>query len=134
MSASDHLGQQFMPVADLLRMPSYEALNNQRARQGGRGGNIMHSESTTVMSQYPRKAVDISSFPERYSHLDEPIRSGTIDPVMIAHDPEQHMDEVFEGNHRIVRAHQLGVSHLPVTRGGFATQKHAEEGSWGAAQ
>lgn len=133
VTASDHLGPQFMPVADLLRMPSYEALANLRERGGPSARSTPHGESTTVMSQYPRKAVDLASFPDRYRHLDEPLRAGTIDPVMIAHDPEQGADEVFEGSHRIVRAHQLGIRHLPVTRGGFGTQLHAEPGSWGAA-
>lgn len=136
MSADDHLGIQFMPVADLMKMHSQEALRIHRNRMMAQppgpstNGPYFHGRHTRLETLYDRKAADFADKPGLYRKLDEPIRSGTIDPVMIQ--PTRNTksgkgEEVYEGAHRIIRAHQLGVGQLPVTRGGHETQKHYDE-------
>jgi hypothetical protein len=108
MSATDHLnGVQFRSVTDLLNTRSRDARN--------------YGEGRLVADVYDRKAKHIaagmsgraSDWPD-YSQLDEHIRSGTIDPVILQRTPDND-DQVIDGNHRIVRAHQLGVGRLPVS-------------------
>lgn len=119
MAADDNLnGQQFRPVTDLLNTRSRDA------RKYGLG--------RTVNDVYARKAGHIASgikgdqdHPD-YSKLDEPIRNGTVDPVMLDR-TDTGDDRVIDGTHRIVRAHQLGVAQLPVSYD-WDTQKH--DRSW----
>ena len=110
MTASDHLShQQFMSVSDLLHMQSNDAKVYKE----------YHPEygikETTVQATYSRRAQHIAEDPGLFHQLDEPIRRGTIDPVQLYHDSETNEPGVFEGHHRIVRAHQLGVDKLPVS-------------------
>ena len=101
---------QLMSIEDLLGLHSDEALRRERHRAGKPVG---HSDATRVRTLYDRKAAEMASSPA-WQQLDEPIRSGTIDPVLLAGTGSGHT-VVSEGGHRIVRAHQLGVSHLPVS-------------------
>lgn len=122
-----------MPVADLLGMHSTEALRitRNRALQQPSSNPFEelpgHSGTTTVRSLYDRKAADIEGNPV-YRQLDGPIRSGSIDPVVLQPDSTRATNghEVYEGAHRIVRAHQLGVTHLPVSTS-WDSQKHYNE-------
>jgi hypothetical protein len=118
---------QFMPVVDLMNMHSAEALRADRQRAAGRPNDPWpeHSVKTRFRNHdlFVRKASEMDSN-THYHELDEPIRKGTIDPVMIQPNRQSNVDEIYEGHHRIVRAHQLGVQQLPVTRGGVDTQKH----------
>jgi 8-oxo-dGTP diphosphatase len=100
-----------MSVGDLLGLHSDEALRRQRALSGNQ--YLGHSDATRVGTLYDRKAAELAGNPA-WQALDEPIRSGTIDPVLLARTGSGHT-VVSEGGHRIVRAHQLGVSHLPVS-------------------
>lgn len=134
MSADDHLSEpQFMPVSDLLKMHSHEAMRiHQRkmmAQPPGppgapQNGPYEHGDHTRLSTLYERKARDIADEPELYHQLDEPIKHGDIDPVMIQPHHASGGEEIYEGAHRVVRAHQLGVQQIPVTRGGIDTQKH----------
>ena len=122
-----------MPVSDLLNMHSNEAMRihtrKMQARPPGTGhdGPYVHGDHTKLSTLYDRKARDISDEPELYHQLDEPIKRGDIDPVMIQTHRAPGGEEIYEGAHRIVRAHQLGVPQLPVTRGGIDTQAHYNE-------
>lgn len=108
MAASDHLnGQQFMPVSDLLHTQSNDARVYKEYRPE------LGIKETTVQSTYARRAQSIAEHPD-YQKLDEPIRSGSIDPVLLTTDSRNNR-VVVEGHHRIVRAHQLGVDRLPVS-------------------
>jgi hypothetical protein len=116
MSAHDNLnGRQFRPVADLLDTRSRDA------RKLGAG--------RLVRDVYERKAAHIASGMSgdqrhpNFAELDEPIRSGSVDPVMLGRSEGGH-DQVLDGNHRIIRAHQLGVDRLPVSYD-WDTQKNA---------
>jgi hypothetical protein len=100
-----------MSVEDLLSLHSNEALTRKR-HFGDRYAE--HGDDTRVSTVYNRKAADIASNPEAWGQLDEPIRNGTIDPVLLSRSGSGHT-VVTEGQHRIVRAHQLGVTHLPVS-------------------
>lgn len=100
-----------MSVEDLLELHSNEALTRKR-HFGDRYAE--HGDDTKVRTVYDRKAADIASNPAAWGQLDEPIRNGTIDPVLLELKGSGHT-VVTEGQHRIVRAHQLGVSHLPVS-------------------
>jgi hypothetical protein len=131
MAASDHLGQRFrMPVSELLDMHSTEALRQARnafMRQPPTVGEEMpgHSDATKVGTLYDRKARDFETEPG-YRRLDGPIRAGSIDPVVLQPNRETGGQEVYEGAHRIIRAHQLGVTHLPVSTS-WDSQKHYDE-------
>jgi len=103
--------RELRPVGELLDMHSNEALRRQRRTEGPLA---TWSERTRVRSLYDRKAAEMAANEPAWSALDEPIRSGTIDPVLLEWSPTGHQ-VVSEGGHRIVRAHQLGVSHLPVS-------------------
>jgi hypothetical protein len=121
VSASDHLSPgQFMPVSDLLHMQSNDA----------RGYQKYHPElgikETTVESTYAQRAQHMADSPGLYHELDEHLRSGDIDPVLVLPDPKTGVDVVHEGHHRIVRAHQLHVAKLPVSHD-EGSQPHAAE-------
>lgn len=122
MTASDHLSQQqFMPVSDLLHMQSNDA----------RIYKEYHPEygikDTTVQATYSRRAEHIAEDPALFHQLDEPIKNGTIDPVHLIHDEGTHEPVVFEGHHRIVRAHQLGVGKLPVS---YSQDSQTHDDEW----
>ena len=132
MSADDHLSApQFLPVSELLGMHSTEALAKHKLAQmrkppglpgSPENGPWEHGEHTRVRTLYDEKARGIAAEPELYHQLDEPIRNGTIDPVVLERD-RQGNQAVYEGHHRIVRAHQLGVERLPVSNS-FESQQH----------
>ena len=90
--------------------------------------NFGPGPETTVQAVYSARAAHMRSDRSLYKHLDGPIKSGTIDPVMISPQSKDGPEQVYEGHHRIVRAHQLGVSRLPVTFGGEETQGNRD--SW----
>jgi hypothetical protein len=96
-------------VSDLLNMYSAESL-----RKGVR------NDSAKVIAIYDLKAEDIKDYPV-YAQLDEHLRNGTIDPVLIS-----AKNEIIDGLHRIVRAHQIGVTHLPVSYD-WESQEHLLE-------
>jgi hypothetical protein len=100
-----------MSVGDLLGLHSNEALS--RKRHLG-DPQAEHGDDTRVSTVYDRKAAEIAKNPAAWGQLDEPIRSGSIDPVLLSQSGSGHT-VVIEGQHRIVRAHQLGVTHLPVS-------------------
>jgi hypothetical protein len=132
MTASDHLsGTQFMGVEELLNTHSTEALRRHRqlmlqqppAPPGSpQNGPWEHGDHTTVRSRYAAKAADIADHSDAYHRLDEHLRSGSIDPVLLERDSNDTV-AVSEGHHRIVRAHQLGVKKLPVSYDP-ASQRH----------
>lgn len=123
MTALDNVSKtQFMPVSDLVNMHSSDAL----AERMYKDTYAVHGEHTRVSDVLPAKARHIDDSPEIYGHLDEPIKSGTIDPVLL-HRLDSGEDEVLEGHHRIARARQLGVDRLPVSYDGYETQKHDVE-------
>jgi len=103
---------ELMSVEDLLGLHSDEALRLWRRRWGD--SRLGHGTGTTVRDIYDRKAAEMARNEPAWSRLDEPIRTGTIDPVLLEKSGSGHT-VVNEGGHRIVRAHQLGVSHLPVS-------------------
>lgn len=120
MSARDNLSpQQFMSVSDLMNTHSADAL---RARRGdafdaGDSRVIEHDNNTRMRDVYPRKAAHFTDpdYPEfAGAPLDEHIRSGSIDPVLLQR-ASTGETEISEGHHRIARAHQLGVQRLPVS-------------------
>ena len=100
-----------MNVDDLLDLHSNEALRRERHRTGEPVG---HSDATKVHTLYDRKAAEMAKNEPAWSQLDEPIRNGTIDPVLLEGSSDGRT-VVSEGQHRIIRAHQLGVTHLPVS-------------------
>lgn len=100
-----------MSVEDLLALHSNEALA--RKRHFG-DPHAEHGDDTRVSTVYDRKAAEMARNPAAWGQLDEPIRNGTIDPVLLMQTGSGHT-VVTEGQHRIVRAHQLGVTHLPVS-------------------
>lgn len=106
MAEHEHMG-----VEDLLDLHSNEALRRERHRTGH---PVEHSDATKVRTVYDRKAGEMAQNEPAWSALDEPIRKGTIDPVLLEKSPSGHT-VVSEGHHRIVRARQLGVTHLPVS-------------------
>lgn len=103
-----------MSVEDLLGLHSDEALFHERNWTGNH--SLIHgdSDATRVRSLYDAKADEMRQHPEHWGQLDEPIRNGSIDPVLLSRSSTGHT-VVSEGGHRIIRAHQLGVSHLPVS-------------------
>jgi hypothetical protein len=103
---------ELMSVEDLLGLHSDEALRLWRRRWGD--SRLGHGTGTTVRDIYDRKAAEMARNEPAWSRLDEPLRTGTIDPVLLEKSGSGHT-VVNEGGHRIVRAHQLGVSHLPVS-------------------
>lgn len=105
-------GTQLMRVEDLLNLHSNEALRRKQHFSGDRYAT--HGDDTTVGTVYDRKAAEMAQNPAAWHLLDEPIRNGTIDPVLLETSSGGHT-VVTEGQHRIVRAHQLGVAHLPVS-------------------
>lgn len=126
MSAADHLSpHQFMPVSDLLHMQSTDALINREYETKVHYNKIPRDDRTTVQALYSQKAAHIAENPTFWHGLDEPIRKGTIDPVVLSHEKAGLPDSVAEGHHRIVRAHQLGVQRLPVTHD-WTDQPHEE--------
>jgi hypothetical protein len=112
-----------MSVEDLLNLHSEEALQNERAWTGDHKQG--HSDATRVRSVYHSKADEMAQYPEHFSQLDGPIRSGSIDPVLLSRG-HGGQTVVGEGQHRIIRAHQLGVTHLPVSHDP-ASQRHRDE-------
>jgi hypothetical protein len=100
---------QFMPVAALLDLHSQDAL----AERHYVDIDAVHGDHTRVRDVEAAKADYIAANP-RYQELDEPIRSGSIDPVLL-HRTDSGENEVLEGHRRITRAHQLGVERLPVS-------------------
>lgn len=125
MAALDNVSkQQFMPVSDLMNTYSHDALGAARHKVFNNGGDpkaVTYGEGTRMRDIYARKAANISGS-ERYQKLDDPIRSGTIDPVLL-NKTDSGENEILEGHHRIARAHQLGVEKLPVTYD-YTSQKH----------
>lgn len=112
-----------MSVSALLDTPSMDAMAAVRGGMRNRDTWQLHEhgDDTTVRAVYDRKASHIAEragrgepgYPD-YTQLDAHIRSGSIDPVLLQR-TSSGMTEISEGHHRIVRAHQLGVSHLPVS-------------------
>jgi hypothetical protein len=117
-------GHGHMSVEDLLDLHSDEALFHERNWTGNRYAG--HSDATRVRTMYDSKAEEMDQNPEEWHQLDEPIRAGTIDPVLLAKASSGHT-VVSEGAHRIVRAHQLRVSHLPVS---WDPGSQAHRGDW----
>jgi hypothetical protein len=103
---------QRMSVEDLLGLHSNEALRRKQHFSGDRYAG--HGDDTRVSTVYDRKAAEMGKNPGAWGELDEPIRNGSIDPVLLETSSGGHT-VVSEGQHRIVRAHQLGVTHLPVS-------------------
>lgn len=123
MTASDHLNvQQFMPVSDLLHTQSTDALIDRERATGIDFDKIPRDSRTTVAATYNARAAHMAENPAHWRQLDEPIRQGSIDPVVLSSD-----GSVAEGHHRIVRAHQLGVDRLPVTHDWIDSQRHEEQ-------
>lgn len=85
-----------MSVSRLLAMPSAEA------RRGGK---------KIVSDLWDEKAGDLIKYQEFFILLDPHLINGNIDPIILSSDGS----EVIDGTHRIVRAHQLGVSSLPIS-------------------
>jgi hypothetical protein len=102
-----------MAVADLMDTHSRDALALRPHE--GKWWEQPHGADTTMRAVYDRKAARMTGDGGGYSKLDEPIRSGTIDPVLLG-DTSRGETEIVEGHHRIARAHQLGVERLPVSR------------------
>lgn len=120
MTASDHLnGHQFMDVRELLNTQSSDALIDKQRKDP----KAVAGPDTTVRAVYADRARHMAENPARYGQLDEHLRSGTIDPVWMAG------GAVYEGHHRIVRAHQLGVQRLPVSAS-EDSQAHLTEWLW----
>ena len=113
-----------MHVEDLLDLHSDEALFHERNWTGNQHAG--HSDATRVRTMYDAKAEEMDQNPEEWHKLDKPIRNGTIDPVLLAKASSGHT-VVSEGGHRIIRAHQLGVSHLPVS---WDPGSQAHRGDW----
>jgi hypothetical protein len=123
-----------MRVEDLLDMQSTEALRHHRRKMlqqpyhedgSPNNGPWEHGNHTRVRTLYDRKAGQMAQHEHAWSELDEPIRSGGIDPVLL----EGHGaggTAVSEGHHRIIRAHQLGVATLPVSRDP-GSQRHRDD-------
>lgn len=138
MSALDHVNpHQFMAVHELLQAQSNDALQDKQRRLAAAppkrpsyaeykaNPSIMDEPDsgpgpdTTVQAVYDKKARDVTEHP-MYHRLDEPLRNGTIDPIVL-----DGNGAVYEGHHRIIRAHQLGVERLPVARVGSTPGDHS---------
>jgi hypothetical protein len=125
-----------MPVSELLNMHSTEALRSYKQRMmsqppgppdSPQNGPWEHNGETLVSSVYDRKARDINTRPELYSQLDQHLRNGTIDPVLLEGPNTRGITAVNEGHHRIIRAHQIGVEKLPVS---FKADSQAHRNDW----
>jgi hypothetical protein len=68
----------------------------------------------SVRGKYALKAADLIEYQHAYCQIDGPLLQGTIDPVLLGTDGSG-ATIVLDGLHRIVRAHQLGISRLPVS-------------------
>ena len=113
-----------MLVSDLLHMHSSDAVAEREYRTKSRSRPAFGGvDMDTVQSVYARKAQHIAENPI-YHQLDEHIRSGNIDPVLLTQ--RSGMETVAEGHHRIVRAHQLGVERLPVSHD-WDSQRHRDD-------
>lgn len=120
MTALDNVSKpQFMAVSKLLDMHSNDAL----AERMYTDEDAVHDDHTRVRDLEKAKSAYLED--PRYRELDEPIRSGSIDPVLL-HTMDSGEDEVLEGHRRIARAHQLGVEKLPVSHDP-ASQSHFYE-------
>lgn len=113
VTALDNVSKtQFMPVSDLMDMQSLDALGMKRHQMGEAA---KPGPDTTMRDIYPLKVSHIESGESHIADLDEHIKSGSIDPVLLA-TTSGGEDQIIEGQHRIARAHQLGVEKLPYSR------------------
>lgn len=101
---------QFMPVADLMKMHSADAL--------ARAGDNPSENDTLMSSVAPVKNAEVDAMPPApRSSMENAIKGGTIDPVEVSTD-ENGKNWIANGQKRIARAHHLGVNVLPVHKAG----------------
>jgi hypothetical protein len=86
-------GARHMSVEDLLGLHSNEALARKRHFTDPRAE---HGDDTRVSTVYDRKAAEMARNPAAWGQLDEPIRNGTIDPVLLTLEEHPHFADMDE--------------------------------------
>jgi hypothetical protein len=106
MPASDHLGAQFMPMADILKLTSVdaEAENDYRLDAG------LQPRGTTVADILPRKLHEVETQRDRYAPMEQSMRTkGLTVPIAVT------SGYLLNGGHRVAEAVRQGWVGMHVT-------------------
>jgi hypothetical protein len=110
MAASDHLGAQFMPMADILKLTSVDAEAMRDYRAEGFYSHIPPLAGTTVADILPHKLHEVETNRARYASVEESMRRhGLTAPIGV------NAGYLANGGHRVAIAHQLGWVGMHVT-------------------